>query len=219
MASAGCWGCPATPAGGRPVGGPVASPGRDGQLPPILRTHGRQCCGGVRLCSHPPWPGCGPRVDQVSPPLRAPGPRAAPRPRAISAGRSVHAHATTVLGRPQQEACRVRAGVQAALAAADTARPPQSCLGGRRPTQLGSRASGSTVERGGHRHPQGHGAGAPRLVSSSMGCSHRRPVPAGAASDADPPRGSRAQPGGMQEEVVHRGVLSLHVMQWGPRAP
>lgn len=99
MASAGCWGCPATPAGGRPVGGPVASPGKDGQLPPILRAHGRQCCGGVWLCSRPPWPGCGPRVDQVSPPSpgpgpRAPGPRAAPRPRAISAGKSVRAVAS-----------------------------------------------------------------------------------------------------------------------------
>ena len=52
------------------------------------------------------WTPCRPG----EPPSPVPGPRAAPRPRAISAGRSVHAHATTVLGRPQQEACRVRAG-------------------------------------------------------------------------------------------------------------
>ena len=137
MASAGCWGCPATPAGGRPVGGPVASPGRDGQLPPILRAHGRQCCGGVRLCSHPPWPGCGPRVDQVSPPLRAPGPRAAPRPRAISAERSVHAHATTVLGRPQQEACRVRAGGPGCLGCCRYCPPhPNPASGGAAPPNL-----------------------------------------------------------------------------------
>lgn len=92
-------------------------------MPPILRAHGRQCCGGVRLCSHPPWPGCGPRVDQVSPPLqsRAPGlPQgpepsqqegvSTPTPRRCSADLS---------RRPVGSGL----GVQAALAAADTARP------------------------------------------------------------------------------------------------
>ena len=192
------------------------------------------------------WTPCRPGEPPLSGP-RAPGPRAAPRPRAISAGKSVRAVASPCppprhdgprpptawaaeqpqacppeagqVG-PQQEACRVRAGGSGCLGCCRHCSPCRNpASGGRRPTQLGSRASGSTVEWRGHRHPQGHGAGAPRLVSSSMGCSHRRLVPAGAASDADPSRGSRTQPGGMQEEVVHRGVLGLHVMQRGLRAP
>lgn len=159
-------------------------------------------------------------------PLWAPGPRAAPRPRTISAGRSVRAVASPCppprhdcppeAGRvgPQREAWRV----QAALAAADTARPrPNPASGGAAPPNLAAGLLGAG--RGGHRHSQGHGAGAPRLVSSSVGRSHGRPVPAGAASDADPPRGSQARPGGMRVEVVRRGVLGRHVMQWGPWAP
>lgn len=92
--------------------------------------------------------------------------------------------------------------------------PPQSCLGGRRPSpDLAAGLLGALWSRGGgHRHPQGHGAGAPRLVNSSVGRSHGRPVPAGAASDAGPPRGSRARPGGVEEEVVRRAASS-----WTPR--
>lgn len=179
-------------------------------------------------------------------PLQAPGPRAAPRPRAISAGRSVRAVASPCpppchdspgpptagateqpqacppkagwVG-PQQEACRSRLGVQAALAAADIARPAPILPRGAPPHPTWQQGFWEHRGAGCHRHPQGHGAGAPRLVSSSVGRSHRHPVPAGAASDADHPRGSRPRPRGMQEEVVHRGVLGLHVMQRGPRAP
>lgn len=152
----------------------MASPRRDGQLPPILREHGRQLCGGVWVCCCPPWPGCGPCVDQV-------------RPRAVSAGRArergpplVHPHITTVQGHPQpgpQSSPRPalprlagsrappraplagpalsgrpggsRPGIQAVLAAAHTAHPSPVLPQGAPPlTRLGSRASGSTVEPG-----------------------------------------------------------------------
>lgn len=113
-------------------------------------------------------------------PLWAPGPRAAPRPRTISAGRSVSAVASPCppprhdcppeAGRvgPQREAWRV----QAALAAADTARPrPNPASGGAAPPNLAAGLLGTG--RGGSQAPSRTWSRSPQACEQQRGAQSR----------------------------------------------
>ena len=219
----------------------LASPGRDGHLPPNPEgTWTPALWGCVGLL--PPavarlWTLCRPGEAPPSPGPGLQGCSSVPlRPRAISAGRGKRTVASpcppphhngpeppTAWAAEQPQACPPEAGqeLRPSRSPAGRASPQREAWGLRSggPGGLGccthcpplpSPASGGTAPPptwqqgfwehrgagGGHRHSQGHGVGAPRLVNSSVGRSHRRPVPARAASDAGPPHGSRARPGG-----------------------